>query len=218
MGTNRLLLPSDGQGLWTSFLSMIPACANTSMTFDSFECLRNVPVEEIVTAHAAAVATTVVGWTPVIDGPGGFIPDLPSKLMAQGHFSRIPFISGTNLDEGMFIRLVLLPFNHEGSLRYLVRRPISGHDRRPPPLHRLSAPRNLRSRADERDRRPHDGAVSGRPGARQPVWYGERNLRAEHRVEARHGYQLRREFLRRPERLDTSCFEIRRQDLRVLVQ
>ncbi|KAJ7314434.1 extracellular triacylglycerol lipase precursor [Mycena albidolilacea] len=100
MGTNRLLLPSDGQGLWTSFLSMIPACANTSTTFDSFECLRNVPVEEIVTAHAAAVATTVVGWTPVIDGPGGFIPDLPSKLVAEGHFSRIPFISGTNLDEG----------------------------------------------------------------------------------------------------------------------
>lgn len=117
MGTNRLLLPSDGQGLWTSFLSMIPACANTSTTFDSFECLRNVPVEEIVTAHAAAVATTVVGWTPVIDGPGGFIPDLPSKLMAEGHFSRIPFISGTNLDEGMFIRLGLLPFNHEGSLQ-----------------------------------------------------------------------------------------------------
>ncbi|KAJ7199115.1 extracellular triacylglycerol lipase precursor [Mycena haematopus] len=100
MGTNRLLLPSDGQVLWTSFLSMIPACANTSTTFDSFECLRNVPVDDIVTAEAAAVATTVVGWTPVIDGIGGFIPELPSKLMAEGHFSRIPFISGTNLDEG----------------------------------------------------------------------------------------------------------------------
>ncbi|KAJ7227812.1 esterase 1 [Mycena haematopus] len=100
MGTNRLLLPSDGQVLWTSFLSMIPACANTSTTFDSFECLRNVPVDDIVTAEAVAVATTVVGWTPVIDGIGGFIPELPSKLMAEGHFSRIPFISGTNLDEG----------------------------------------------------------------------------------------------------------------------
>ncbi|KAF7370188.1 Carboxylic ester hydrolase [Mycena sanguinolenta] len=100
MGTNRLLLPSDGQALWTSFLSMIPACANTSTTFNSFECLRNVSVDDIVNAQAAAVATTVVGWTPVIDGPGGFIPELPSKLMAEGHFSRIPFISGTNLDEG----------------------------------------------------------------------------------------------------------------------
>ncbi|KAF8217081.1 esterase 1 [Mycena galopus ATCC 62051] len=108
MGTNRLLLPSDGQGLWTSFLSMIPACANTSTTFNSFECLRTVSVDEIVTAHTAAVATTVVGWTPVIDGPDGLIPELPSKLMAEGHFSRIPFISGTNLDEGtLFVDLSL---------------------------------------------------------------------------------------------------------------
>ncbi|KAK7024892.1 carboxylic ester hydrolase [Favolaschia claudopus] len=100
MGSNRLLLPSDGQALWTSFLSMIPACANTSSTHDSFDCLRSVPLDEIVQAQAAAVANTVVGWTPVIDGPGGFIPELPSELMARGHFSRIPFISGTNLDEG----------------------------------------------------------------------------------------------------------------------
>ncbi|KAF7356201.1 Carboxylic ester hydrolase [Mycena venus] len=100
MGSNRLLLPSEGQGLWTSFLSLVPACANTSTTFNSFECLRTVPVDVIVNAHATAVATTVVGWTPTIDGPGGFIPELPSKLMAKGHFSRIPFISGTNLDEG----------------------------------------------------------------------------------------------------------------------
>ncbi|KAJ6463699.1 extracellular triacylglycerol lipase precursor [Mycena vitilis] len=100
MGSNRLLRPSDGQGLWKFFLSMIPACANLSATDNSFECLRAVPVDEIVTAHAAAVATAVVGWTPVIDGPGGLIPELPSELVAEGHFSRVPFISGTNLDEG----------------------------------------------------------------------------------------------------------------------
>ncbi|KAJ7023146.1 extracellular triacylglycerol lipase precursor [Mycena alexandri] len=100
MGTNRLLLPSDGQDLWTFFLSMIPQCANTSTTDNSFECLRSVPVDEIVNAQEAAVAGAVVGWTPVIDGHGGFIPELPSKLVAEGRFSRIPFISGTNLDEG----------------------------------------------------------------------------------------------------------------------
>jgi hypothetical protein len=93
---------------------MIPACANTSTTYTSFECLRNVPVDEIVTAHATAVATAVIGWSPTIDGPGGFIPKLPSKLMAEGHFSHIPFISGTNLDEGLLLRLsVLLPFNSD---------------------------------------------------------------------------------------------------------
>ncbi|KAJ7775366.1 extracellular triacylglycerol lipase precursor [Mycena metata] len=100
MGSNRLLLPSDGQDLWTLFLSLIPQCANTSTTDDSFECLRNVSVDEIVSAQEAAVAGAVIGWTPVIDGPGGFIPELASKLVAEGKFSRIPFIAGTNLDEG----------------------------------------------------------------------------------------------------------------------
>ncbi|KAJ7150711.1 extracellular triacylglycerol lipase precursor [Mycena filopes] len=100
MGTNRLLFPSDGQALWTLFLSLIPACSNTSSTDTSLECLRAVPVEDIVAAQETAVAGAVIGWTPVIDGPGGFIPALPSKLVAEGKFARIPFISGTNLDEG----------------------------------------------------------------------------------------------------------------------
>jgi hypothetical protein len=49
-------------------------------------------------------------WQPVIDGPGGFIPDLPSVLFKRGQFARLPFIAGTNLDEGemsSFISLVL---------------------------------------------------------------------------------------------------------------
>ena len=38
----------------------------------------------------------------MIDGPNGLIPDLPSKLLSQGKFSKIPFMAGANLDEGMF--------------------------------------------------------------------------------------------------------------------
>lgn len=40
-------------------------------------------------------------WVPTIDGPGGLIPDLPSKLYAKGQFSKVPFISGDTLDEGV---------------------------------------------------------------------------------------------------------------------
>jgi carboxylesterase type B len=40
------------------------------------------------------------GWGPVLDGKNGIIPDLPSRLWAQGHYAKLPFISGTNLDEG----------------------------------------------------------------------------------------------------------------------
>jgi hypothetical protein len=39
-------------------------------------------------------------WTPTIDGPGGVFPDLASRLYSRGHFAKLPFIAGTNLDEG----------------------------------------------------------------------------------------------------------------------
>jgi carboxylesterase type B len=37
---------------------------------------------------------------PVIDGPGGVYPDLPSRIFKEGTFARVPFIAGSNLDEG----------------------------------------------------------------------------------------------------------------------
>ena len=38
-------------------------------------------------------------FVPVLDGPDGLLPDLSSKLLSEGHFSKIPFIAGTVLDE-----------------------------------------------------------------------------------------------------------------------
>ena len=48
-----------------------------------------------------ALANEQSPWVPTIDGPGGLIPELPSNLYAKGEFARIPFIAGTNLDEGL---------------------------------------------------------------------------------------------------------------------
>ena len=39
-------------------------------------------------------------WVPTLDGADGLLPELPSLMYAKGQFSRIPFISGANLDEG----------------------------------------------------------------------------------------------------------------------
>jgi hypothetical protein len=40
-------------------------------------------------------------WQPTIDyQPGSLLPDFPSRLYKQGKFARIPFIAGSNLDEG----------------------------------------------------------------------------------------------------------------------
>lgn len=45
-------------------------------------------------------APELFGFDPTIDGPGGLFPDIASKLINAGHFARLPFIAGTNLDEG----------------------------------------------------------------------------------------------------------------------
>lgn len=46
-------------------------------------------------------------FVPVLDGPDGVVPDLPSKLLAAGKFSKLPFVAGTNLDEGRSTTLLL---------------------------------------------------------------------------------------------------------------
>ncbi|KAF8918343.1 Alpha/Beta hydrolase protein [Mucidula mucida] len=37
---------------------------------------------------------------PTLDGPQGLFQDFPSRLFSEGKFSQLPFIAGTNLDEG----------------------------------------------------------------------------------------------------------------------
>lgn len=39
-------------------------------------------------------------FDPTLDGAHGLFPDLPSQLLPRGQFARLPFIAGTNLDEG----------------------------------------------------------------------------------------------------------------------
>ncbi|KAH9850203.1 esterase 1 [Lenzites betulinus] len=86
---------------WRNFVAAVPECSGASST-DSFDCLRQASVSEILNAQGAASgqAGEQFPWAPVIDGSGGVIPDLPSNLLAAGQFSRLPFISGSNLDEG----------------------------------------------------------------------------------------------------------------------
>jgi carboxylesterase type B len=45
-------------------------------------------------------AQNAIPFEPTIDGPGGVYPDLPSRIFKQSTFARVPFIAGTNLDEG----------------------------------------------------------------------------------------------------------------------
>ncbi|KAF8909723.1 esterase 1 [Gymnopilus junonius] len=87
---------------WQLFVEGVPSCANLTSTANTFSCLRKANSTEIFSGVANAVANSpdAFPFSPTIDGPGGLIPDLPSHLFARGQFARLPFIAGTNLDEG----------------------------------------------------------------------------------------------------------------------
>lgn len=71
---------------------------------NTFDCLKKANSTEIFAGlvQSIAEAPELFGFDPTIDGPGGLFPDIASKLISAGHFARIPFIAGTNLDEGSF--------------------------------------------------------------------------------------------------------------------
>ncbi|KAL5529784.1 hypothetical protein ACEPAG_5771 [Sanghuangporus baumii] len=99
--TNMLFDASRHEIVWQTFVSAVPKCSGAPED-DTFECLRNASTEAIIstTNYVNSYIQAGFPFAPVIDGPGRAIPDLPSKLYAQGRFARAPFITGTCLDEG----------------------------------------------------------------------------------------------------------------------
>ncbi|KAJ7835984.1 extracellular triacylglycerol lipase precursor [Mycena leptocephala] len=100
--TAALFTPERREVDWQNFVSGVASCASTATSGSTFGCLRNANTTEIFAGLSAALAeaTELFPWDPVIDGPGGLIPDLPSVLFKRGQFARLPFIAGTNQDEG----------------------------------------------------------------------------------------------------------------------
>ncbi len=81
-----------------------PGCESVSGTLNSFDCLQAANSSAIYQGllEAYALAIEDHAFYPALDGPSGTIlPDLPTRLWEKGQFATIPFISGTNLDEGM---------------------------------------------------------------------------------------------------------------------
>ncbi|KIJ46635.1 hypothetical protein M422DRAFT_778358 [Sphaerobolus stellatus SS14] len=87
---------------WVNFVSAVPSCASLAQSQNTFDCLQHANSTEINAGLLSAIANTpeTFGFDPTIDGPGGLYPDVPSRIFAQGKFAKLPFISGTNLDEG----------------------------------------------------------------------------------------------------------------------
>ncbi|KAI0331004.1 esterase 1 [Cubamyces sp. BRFM 1775] len=103
-GTTSVFNATRRETEWTNFVNATPECAGSAGTNETFPCMRNASLATLLSAYntSSAESPESFQFVPVIDGPDGLIPDLPSKLMSEGKFSRIPLITGANLDDGTF--------------------------------------------------------------------------------------------------------------------
>jgi para-nitrobenzyl esterase len=71
-------------------------------------CLRGLPATELMAwaSSGGAGGSGGLGWVPVVEGPGGVLPDTPDALMEAGDFNPGEIIVGTNANEyGLFALL-----------------------------------------------------------------------------------------------------------------
>ncbi|KAJ2925705.1 hypothetical protein H1R20_g11388, partial [Candolleomyces eurysporus] len=98
---------SRNEPSWQRFVGNVASCASIATSGHTLACLRNATTEEITAGLLQTITPdnfiSDLVWTPALDGrPGSVYPDFSSRLYAKGQFARIPFIAGTNLDEGTF--------------------------------------------------------------------------------------------------------------------
>ncbi|KAK0188686.1 extracellular triacylglycerol lipase precursor [Armillaria mellea] len=100
---------------WGSFVTGIPGCSAYLGTSSTFPCVQNASSSEIYEGflQAYAEANEMFPFAPTLDGPSGLFPDLPSRLFPNGQFARLPFIAGTNLDEGTLFSPPTLNYTEE---------------------------------------------------------------------------------------------------------
>ncbi|KAJ7579028.1 esterase 1 [Mycena floridula] len=92
---------SHGEVDWQNFVRAVPECSSLAQSGNTFGCMKGANSTAILQAllQAAAQASDLFPWAPTLDGRSGLYPELPSIRFGKGHFARLPFIAGTNLDE-----------------------------------------------------------------------------------------------------------------------
>ena len=82
---------------------------------DEFACLRAASIDDIM-KNAEQPDLTGGGATPsfrfsvVVDGANGFLPDFPRTLFDKGDIAHVPYLLGSNMDEGtLFLLQATIP-------------------------------------------------------------------------------------------------------------
>ena len=77
---------------------------------DPLACLRNQSVSSLLAAspqlsEGTSSLAPAFSFGVVVDGPGGFLPDQPRTLYDSGQIAHVPYLLGSNNDEGMLFIL-----------------------------------------------------------------------------------------------------------------
>ncbi|KAJ7454668.1 alpha/beta-hydrolase [Mycena latifolia] len=83
----------------------------------SIPCLQNVPFATLMNISNAMITTTLNGqlWEPAIGPEGSLIPERASARIASGNFLHLPYIGGTNLNEGTLFSTTVRGLNLTGA-------------------------------------------------------------------------------------------------------
>ncbi|KAG7086873.1 hypothetical protein E1B28_002794 [Marasmius oreades] len=72
-------------------------CPTTGSSSETLSCMRNASLGAIVSAMNRIPNGE---FAPVVEGPGGFLPDLPSRLIASGKFAEVEYNGGHCTGDG----------------------------------------------------------------------------------------------------------------------
>lgn len=86
--------PQEAQA-WFANVSTTAGCPPSGAA--ALSCLRCAPLENIVRAINGVPTGRP---SAVVDGPGGFLPALPSRLLAEGRFARVDVLAGHCTNDG----------------------------------------------------------------------------------------------------------------------
>jgi para-nitrobenzyl esterase len=96
---------------------------------DALECLRDLPVSELVSAQSVDrtmgmdALRRAFSFGAVVDGEGGFLPEPAIDLFDRGDVADVPYILGTNTDEAqLYFLAAAVPTNDEEYLAAMTER------------------------------------------------------------------------------------------------
>ncbi len=97
----RTTTASEARIRTESLISAVGCAAATGT--DTLVCLRKVPVDEILANSG--------GFGPIVDG--AVIPDQPRALFNSGAYAKVPYLLGSNSDEGTLFAIGVPPVESE---------------------------------------------------------------------------------------------------------